>query len=96
MENFMAVLIFQNVDIQRNSSAENFMFKNIEPKIVIGTMTILPAGPIPTDVSGLTNDLSGLTPTLKPSGVLILYKVNIPLSFNVGPVGKNGLTTFLG
>jgi len=30
MENFMAVLIFQNVDIQRKSSAENFIFKNIE------------------------------------------------------------------
>jgi len=70
--------------------------KIIKPKIVIGTMTILPVGPIPTGVSGLTNDLSGLTPTLKPSEVHILNKAHKYLSFKVGPQGKNGLTTFFG
>jgi hypothetical protein len=48
------------------------------------------------DESLSANDLSGLTPTLKPSEVLILNKAHKPLGFNVGPEGKNGLTTFLG
>jgi hypothetical protein len=48
------------------------------------------------DKSLYTNDLSGLTPTLKQSGFLILNKVHKPLCFNAGPEGKKGLTTFLG
>ena len=48
------------------------------------------------DNSFSTKELSGLTPTLKLSGFLTLYHTTKPLSFNVGPELKKGLTTFLG
>jgi len=48
------------------------------------------------DNSFYTNELSGLTPTLKLTGILTLNKKAKSLSFNVGPEGKKGLTAFLG
>ncbi|TVQ05559.1 MAG: hypothetical protein EA359_02845 [Balneolaceae bacterium] len=48
------------------------------------------------DNSFYTNELSGLTPTLKLSGILTLNKKAKSLIFNVGPEGKKGLTAFLG